>query len=119
MARFKLDANALPALNEAEAKRLDAMSDAEITSAALSDADNPPLSDDELARAAMARKVRDVRAHSGLSQARFAQEYRINVARLRDLEQGRTKADSAMLAYLTVIEKAPEVVRRALAGAKR
>jgi len=119
MARLKLDPNALPALSAAEAARLDAMSESEITAAAHADADNPPLSDDELERVALARKVRDVRAHTGLSQARFAAEYRINVARLRDLEQGRTKADSAMLAYLTVIEKAPEVVRRALSGAKR
>jgi hypothetical protein len=37
-------------------------------------------------------------------------------ARLRDLEQGRTHADSALLAYLTVIEKDPEAVRRALGG---
>jgi putative transcriptional regulator len=35
---------------------------------------------------------------------------------LRDLEQGRTQADSALLAYLAVIEQEPEVVKRALAG---
>jgi putative transcriptional regulator len=49
-----------------------------------------------------------------LSQAAFAKTYRINVARLRDLEQGRTQADSALLAYLTVIERDPDAVRRAL-----
>jgi putative transcriptional regulator len=42
--------------------------------------------------------------------------YRIGLARLRDLEQGRTQADSALLAYLTVIEKEPAAVRRALDG---
>ena len=34
--------------------------------------------------------------------------------RLRVLEQGRTQADSALMAYLTVIEREPEAVRRAL-----
>ena len=52
--------------------------------------------------------------HAGLSQNRFAKRYRINVTRLRDLEQGRTKADSALLAYMAVIEREPEAVERAL-----
>jgi putative transcriptional regulator len=118
MARFKLDLHAPPQLSQAEAARLDTMTDAEITAAARADADNPPLSAQELARVAAARKVRRVRAKSGLSQARFAQAFRINVSRLRDLEQGRTKADSALLAYLTVIDKEPETVKRALKGTR-
>jgi DNA-binding transcriptional regulator YiaG len=79
-----------------------------ITAAAESDPDNPPLMDEELER------VEAVRARTGLSQGRFAEAYRINVARLRDLEQGRTKPDRAMLAYLMVIEREPEGVERAL-----
>src|SRR5487761_2068648 len=55
-----------------------------------------------------------VRALTGLSQARFARAYRINVARLRDLEQGRTRPDSALLAYLAVIDREPAAVERAL-----
>jgi putative transcriptional regulator len=39
------------------------------------------------------------------------------VARLRDLEQGRSQADSALLAYLTVIDEAPDTVRRVLLSA--
>lgn len=58
--------------------------------------------------------MRQARRHSGLSQAAFAKTYRINVGRLRDLEQGRTQADSALFAYLTVIDKDPDAVRRAL-----
>jgi putative transcriptional regulator len=58
--------------------------------------------------------VQAVRSHTGLSQPRFAKMYRINVARLRDLEQGRTQPDSAMLAYLTVIAREPAAVERAL-----
>jgi putative transcriptional regulator len=114
MARFRLDPNNPPALTEAERARLDAMADAQITAAAMSDIDNLPLSADEMARMETASVVRRVRARTGLSQDRFAKRYRINVGRLRDLEQGRTKADSALLAYLAVIDREPEAVNRAL-----
>jgi putative transcriptional regulator len=114
MTRFTLDPSNTPELSVAQRARLDAMTDAEITAAAEADIDNPPLSDLELGKVRSARIVRRARLQSGLSQAAFAKTYRINVARLRDLEQGRTQADSALLAYLTVIEKEPETVRRAL-----
>jgi putative transcriptional regulator len=55
-----------------------------------------------------------VRAKTGLSQTRFARAFRINIGRLRDLEQGRTTADSVVLAYLKVIEREPDMVKRAL-----
>jgi putative transcriptional regulator len=114
MVRFTLDPANAPELTPEQLARLDAMTDAEITAAAESDPDNPPLTEDELRKMDAVRRVREVRARTGLSQARFAAAYRINVARLRDLEQGRTQADSALMAYLTVIEREPEAVRRAL-----
>jgi putative transcriptional regulator len=114
MARFSLDPDSAPRLTPAERQPLEHLTDAEITAAALDDADNPPLTGDELGKLRSARLVRQARRQSGLSQAAFAKTYRINVARLRDLEQGRTQADSALLAYLTVIEKDPGAVRRAL-----
>jgi putative transcriptional regulator len=117
MVRFTLDPNNPPRLSPAEAARLDAMTDDEITAAALSDPDNPPLTDAELERLAAARRVREVRAHTGLSQSSFARTFHINVSRLRDLEQGRSHPDSAVLAYLAVIDKEPDAVRRALAAA--
>jgi len=114
MARFSLDPASAPRLSPAERKRLEHMTDSEITAAARGDAENQPLTKDELGKVRSARLVRQARRHSGLSQAAFAKTYRINVARLRDLEQGRTAADSALLAYLTVIERDPDAVRRAL-----
>ncbi len=114
MIRFSLDPANPPQLSAEERERLDAMTDAEITGAAESDPDNPPLTDDELGRLRTSRLVRAARANTGLSQSAFARAYRINLARLRDLEQGRTQADSALLAYLTVIEKEPAAVERAL-----
>jgi putative transcriptional regulator len=114
MRRFTLDPKNLPSLSKEEQARLDAMTDEEITAAAESDPDNPPLTDDELERVRLARRVQAVRGRTGLSQRQFAEAYRINVARLRDLEQGRTQPDSAMLAYLAVIAREPEAVERAL-----
>lgn len=116
MVRFKLSSESLPALTEAERARLAAMSDAEITAAALADPDNPPLTDVELARMEAAQLVRRVRVRTGLSQSGFAERFRISLGRLRDLEQGRTRPDSALLAYLAVIDREPEAVRRALSG---
>lgn len=104
MARFRLDPNNPPAPTDAERARLDAMTNVGITAAAMSDADNLPLTADEMARMEVAGVVRRVRARTGPSQDRFARRYHINVGRLRDLEQGRTKADSALLAYLAVTE---------------
>jgi putative transcriptional regulator len=92
------------------------MTDAEITAAAESDPDNPPLTDEELDRMQAIQRVRAVRAHTGLSQSAFARTFHINVGRLRDLEQGRSQPDSAMLAYLAVIDREPDAVRRALEG---
>lgn len=116
MARYTLDRNSPAKLTAEQKARLDSMTDAQITAAAESDVDNPPLTDRELDRVTAARLVRDVRAHTGLSQAVFARTYRINVGRLRDLEQGRSQPDSAVLAYLSVIDKEPDAVRRALSA---
>src|SRR3954469_8948870 len=114
MARITVDLNSLPPLSPEALARLDAMTDAEITAAALSDPDNPPWTPKEMARVAMARPIHVYSLRNRLSQAQFAAEYRINVGRLRDLEQGRSRPDSAMLAYLTVIDREPDLVKRTL-----
>jgi putative transcriptional regulator len=110
MVKFRLDPQNRPRLTEAELAHLDNLTDEEITAAAESDPDNLPLTEGELEHIDGAMFVRAVRQRTGLSQAKFAEAYRINPARLRDLEQGRTKPDSAMRAYLTVIARRPDVV---------
>jgi putative transcriptional regulator len=117
MARFTLDPNNPPRMTPEALARLDAMTDAEIEAAALSDPDNPPPTEDEIARMEAGVPIQRIRRRTGLSQAQFAAQYRINLARLRDLEQGRTRADSALLAYLTLIDREPDVVKRVLAEA--
>ena len=114
--RYVPDPNKRYGFTPEELARLDAMTDEEITAAALSDPDNPPLTDDELDRMVDSRFVRLTRQATGLSQARFAKAYQINLGRLRDLEQGRTRPDSALRAYLTVIAQRPDVVTACLAS---
>lgn len=114
--RVTLDPNNPPKLTAEEGARLDAMTEEEINAAAESDPDNPPLTEEELQKMADVRFIRFVRESTGLSQAKFAEAYQINPARLRDLEQGRTRPDSAMRAYLTVIAQRPEVVTACLAS---
>jgi putative transcriptional regulator len=50
-----------------------------------------------------------------MSQAEFSRAYRISKRALQEWEQGGRQPDSAARAYLTVIAKEPNVVRRALA----
>ncbi|WP_372786329.1 helix-turn-helix domain-containing protein [Phenylobacterium sp.] len=114
--RFTLDPKNPPKLTDAQRARLDALTDEEITAAALSDPDNPPLTEVELQIFDDVNFLREVRERTGLSQAKFARAYRINLARLRDLEQGRTRPDSALRAYYTVIAQRPDVVTACLAS---
>ena len=58
--------------------------------------------------------IHRVRWHTGLTQADFAAAYRIDLDHLRELERGQLQAGSALIAYLTVIDRAPDVVRAAL-----
>ena len=73
-------------------------------------AEEGPSSDAVVSRALIHR----VRWHTGLTQVDFAAAYRIDLDHLRELERGQLQADSALIAYLTVIDRAPEVVRAAL-----
>ena len=104
-----------PRLKPAARARLDAMTQEELERTALEDPANPPVTEEELARAVAARAVRRARQRTGLSQAQFAERFQINLARLKDWEQGRFMPDTVALAYLKVIET--EVVARALDAA--
>jgi putative transcriptional regulator len=59
--------------------------------------------------------VRAIRAKTGLSQQAFADRFGFPVATLRDWEQGRRGPETSARLLLTVIDKEPEAVRRALA----
>jgi putative transcriptional regulator len=54
-----------------------------------------------------------------MSQNEFAKAFRIPLGTLRDWEQHRRDPDQAAQAYLEVIAREPEAVRRALARAAK
>lgn len=116
---FVLDPKNPPRFTAEERARLDAMTEEEIEANALSDPDNPPTTDEEFARMETVVLVRNARHAADMSQPQFAKAFHVTLGRLRDLEQGRTSADSAMRAYLTVIAKDPAFVRKTLESASR
>lgn len=61
--------------------------------------------------------VRAIREKLGLSQAAFAARYGFSVGRVRDWEQGRSNIDTPSRILLTVIDKEPEAIDRALTAA--
>jgi putative transcriptional regulator len=69
-----------------------------------------------LERAHMGRRFRILRHRLGLTQEQFAKAYGIPLASLRQYEMARYMPPLAVRAYLKVIEAAPEVVRKAVAG---
>lgn len=119
MARFKLDPSAPSNMTEQERTRLEAMTDAEITAAALTDPDNPPMTEAEIERYAFAALAQRARAATGLTQRAFADRFRIGYDRLRDIERGRSrKPDTALAAYFRVILHDPKAVASALEAAE-
>ena len=58
--------------------------------------------------------VRAIRSRLGLSQAEFSRLYVVRPRSLQKWEQGRRRPESAARAYLTVINRNPEAVEKAL-----
>jgi len=81
---------------------------------ALADPDNPPLTDEQLARMRRIPDPQEIRQRLGLTQREFSQQFQIALGTLRDWEQGARRPDSAAKAYLRVIAAAPDAVRRIL-----
>jgi putative transcriptional regulator len=81
---------------------------------ALADEDNPPLTDDQLARMRRVPNPQEIRQRLGLTQREFSQQFQIALGTLRDWEQGARRPDSAAKAYLRIIAAAPDVVRQIL-----
>lgn len=90
------------------------MTDDEIEAAALSDPENRPLSEERLAKFRRVPIVKRVRRKLALTQEAFAERFRIPIGTVRDWEQGRAEPDAAALAYLTLIEREPNVVEAVL-----
>jgi putative transcriptional regulator len=110
------DGSTRPIYDTTDWARLDAMTEEEIEANALSDPDNPPISDEELKRFRRVPNPQRIRAGLNLTQEEFSEQFQIPLGTLRDWEQGKKWPDSAARALLRVIEKEPEAVLRALAS---
>jgi len=61
-----------------------------------------------------ARRVREVREGLGFAQSEFARQFGLSLRSLQEWEQARRLPDTAVLAYLRVIERNPKAVQSAL-----
>jgi putative transcriptional regulator len=92
-------------------RRLDALTDEEITAAALADPDNPPLSDEELAQFRRPALAFNVRRKLHMSRETFAAAYGIPLETLKAWERFEAEPTDVELAYLRLIEREPEMAR--------
>jgi len=90
------------------------MTEAEIEAAACADPDAQPWTAEQLAKAKRVPRAKLIRRALGWTQEEFAAHYHIPLGTLRDWEQGTAEPDQAAKAYLTVIAREPEMVRKAL-----
>ena len=109
------DGSTRPLPDRTDWARLEAMTEEEIEANALADPDNPPLTDEELARMRPAPNPRRIRERLKLTQEQFATRFEVPLGTLRDWEQGVSYPDSAAKTLLRVIDKDPEGVINALA----
>jgi putative transcriptional regulator len=110
------DGSTKPLEDKTDWARLRAMTDEEVTAAAMSDPDAQPMTPVQLRAAGRVPRTRTLRRALALTQEEFAARYHIPLGTLRDWEQGRCEPDQPARAYLAVIAHDPEGVKRALAG---
>ena len=60
--------------------------------------------------------VRAIRRKLGMSQAQFAASFGFGLDAVQNWEQGRRRPEGAARAFLKVIDREPDAVRRALAA---
>jgi putative transcriptional regulator len=101
--------------------RADAMTDKDIARQIASNPDAAPDITDALKSGAFQRPIKPkqieaVRRKTGLSQSRFAARLRLNVATVRNWEQGRTRPDGAAITLLALIDRLPKMTMQALRG---
>jgi putative transcriptional regulator len=111
--RFKLNPKRPP---KSDWRAFDAISETDRHKAALADADAPPATKAQLARARRVPTVRALRAKLNLTQEQFAARFHLPLGTVRDWEQGAHRPDKAAQVLLTIIAKDPDAVARALEG---
>jgi putative transcriptional regulator len=101
--------------------RLRAKTNDQVLAESRADPDALPVEDRKarLGRAARVSLAKRIRWALHMSQIEFAKAFRIPLGILRDWEQHRRDPDQAARAYLEVIAREPDAVRRALARAAK
>ena len=111
------DGSTRPLADKTDWKRIRAMTDEEVTAAAISDPNARPMTAEQFAR--RMPRAKSLRRALCLTQEEFAARYHIPIGTLRDWEQGRSEPDQPACAYLTVIANDPVGVERALNPTQR
>lgn len=108
------DESTQPIADRTDWARLEAMTEEEIEANALSDPDNPPLADEELARMRRLPDPERIRRQLGLTQTEFAEQFEISLYDLRAWEQKERWLDTTASTLFRIIEQDPDAVRAAL-----
>jgi putative transcriptional regulator len=87
------------------------MTDEEITAAALTDPDDPPLTDEQLAQFRPPALAKRVRHELRMSREAFAAAYGIPLQTLLAWERHQAEPTEVELAYLRLIEREPEMTK--------
>jgi putative transcriptional regulator len=99
-----------PIETDTDWERVNAITDEEIRAAVANDPDAAPIPVHATAGLIPVVNTKRLRDRLALTQEEFADRYRIPIGTLRDWEQGRKLPDAPARAYLTVIERDPNVV---------
>ena len=108
------DGSVLPLVDKTDWQRVKNMTEEEIEAGALSDPDNPPLSDRELKRFRPMPRLKEIRKRLHMTQEQFADNFSLPLGTVRDWEQGIKQPDTAARVLLYVIAKNPAAVLQAL-----
>lgn len=111
------DGSTRPIVSTTDWDRVNAMTEDEIDANALADPDNPPLTEEELARLRPVPNPKRIRQRLQMTQEQFAARFQVPLGTLRDWEQGTRIPDSAARTLLRVIDRNPELVLATLATA--
>jgi putative transcriptional regulator len=98
-------------LTAEDRRRRKSMTDEEIIAAALRDPDNPPLSDERLARFRRPALSMKVRLRLRMGRETFSAAYGIPVETLKAWERFKAEPTEVELAYLRLIEREPEMAK--------
>ena len=92
-------------------QRLEMMTDEEITAAALKDSDNPPRTDEQLARFRRPALAKRIRHKLRMGCETFSAAYGIPMETLKAWERHQAEPTAVEIAYLRLIEREPEMAK--------